>query len=311
MNDAGMVAVLRGVTKSYAAITALDGIDLSIEAGRVTAILGPNGAGKTTAIRLLLGLTRPTKGTAALFGRDPASPEARQRTGVMLQIARVPETLTVREHVTLFRSYYRAPMALDAALEAADLAGVADRRYGALSGGQRQRVQFALAICGNPDLLFLDEPTVGMDVESRRGFWTRIRALASAGRSIVLTTHYLEEADALADRIVLLRNGRIVADGPPAQIKATAASRRIRCTTSLGVDAVARLQSVQSVRRDGSTIEILTRSAEEVARELLARDPGLSGLEITGAGLEEAFITLTGSGAAPPVEESVLAGGAR
>jgi ABC-2 type transport system ATP-binding protein len=290
-----MIAELRGVTKTYGSVVALDNLTLELDAGRVTAILGPNGAGKTSAIRLLLGLTRPTRGTVALFGTDPRSPGARRRTGVMLQISKVPETLTVREHVHLFCSYYPSPMTVDAALAAADLAAVADRRYGRLSGGQQQRVQFALAICGNPDLLFLDEPTVGLDVEARRGFWQQVHHLASAGRTIVLTTHYLEEADALADRVVMLSAGSIVADGAPHEIKARVAWRRIRCVTALPAGAIEAIDGVVSVRRDGSATEIATADAERVARQLLTRDPLLSGLEIAGAGLEEAFLSLTSS----------------
>ena len=288
-----MIAELRGVTKTYGSIVALNDLTLGLEAGRVTAILGPNGAGKTTVIKLLLGLTRPTRGTVSLFGTDPRSAAARRRTGVMLQIAKVPETLTVREHVDLFCSYYPSPMGVDNTLAAAELTGVADRRYGNLSGGQRQRVQFALAICGHPDLLFLDEPTVGLDVESRRGFWQQIRRLASSGRTIVLTTHYLEEADALADRVVMLSAGSIVADGAPHQIKARVASKRIRCVTALPAAAIEALEGVSSVRRDGSATEIMVSDAERVVRQLLSRDAGLSGLEMSGAGLEEAFLTLT------------------
>lgn len=288
-----MIAELRGVTKNYGAVAALRNVTLGLEGGRVTAILGPNGAGKTSAVRLLLGLTRPTSGQVALFGLDPREVEARRRTGAMLQISNVPETLTVREHVHLFCSYYPAPMTVGDALRAVDLVGVADRRFGSLSGGQRQRVQFALAICGNPDLLFLDEPTVGMDVESRRSFWQQVRALASRGRSIVLTTHYLEEADALADRIVMLSGGVIVADGTPSEIKARAASRRIRAVTALPQALIRAMSGVQSVRRDGAATEILTSEAEQVTRELLVRDGTLSGLEVSGAGLEEAFLTLT------------------
>src|SRR5687768_5656071 len=288
-----MFAELRGVTKKYGPVVALNNVTLGLEPGRVTALLGPNGAGKTSAVKLLIGLTQPTAGRVSLFGTDPRSREARERTGVMLQISKVPETLTVREHVHLFSSYYPSPMRADAALAAADLVSVADRRYGTLSGGQRQRVQFALAICGNPDLLFLDEPTVGMDVESRRGFWQQIRLLAVQGRTIVLTTHYLEEADALADRIVMISQGTVVADGTPAQIKSRAASRRIRCVTSLPLPIVQALPGVQSVRQDGAAIEILTGDAESVARELLVQDRLLAGLEVSGAGLEEAFLTLT------------------
>jgi ABC-2 type transport system ATP-binding protein len=301
-----MVAQLQAVTKTYGAVTAIRDVTLALEPRRVTALLGPNGAGKTTAVKLLLGLTRPTSGRVALFDEDPRSLTARRRTGVMLQISKVPETLRVREHVRLFCSYYPAPMRVDDALQTAGLASVADRKFGELSGGQRQRVQFALAICGNPDLLFLDEPTVGLDVESRRAFWQEVRRLAGRGCSILLTTHYLEEADALADRIVLLSRGAIVADGAPHDVKGLAASRRVRCVTSLAAGQIAALPGVQSVRHDGAAVEILTNDAERLTRDLLLRDTALSGLEITGAGLEEAFLTLTGAGA-----PAVAAGGLR
>ena len=288
-----MVGELRGVTKRFRGITAVDGVDLRLEAGKVTALLGPNGAGKTTTVRLMLGLTRPTSGTVRLFGEDPTAPAARQRTGVMLQVANVPETLRVREHVHLFCSYYPSPMTVDAALAAAGIGSLANRKYGELSSGQKQRVHFALAICGNPDLLFLDEPTVGLDVESRRAFWQEVRALVSRGRAILLTTHYLEEADALADRVVVMNQGAIVADGAPHEMKQLAASRRIRCATSLTVDRLQAMPAVASVRRDGATTELLTNDAERVTRDLLIADATLSGLEVTGAGLEEAFLALT------------------
>jgi ABC-2 type transport system ATP-binding protein len=293
-----MIAELRSVTKRYGRVHALDDVSLGLEPGRVTAILGPNGAGKTTAVRLLLGLTRPTVGRVALFGADPRSKEARQRTGVMLQIAKVPETLTVREHVHLFSSYYPGALPVADVLARAGLEALAERRFGALSGGQRQRVLFALAICGDPALLFLDEPTVGLDVESRRAFWQEIRRLADDGRSIVLTTHYLEEADALADRIVVLNQGRVAADGAPHQIKARAASRRIRCVTSLPLDMVAAMEDVHTARRDGAALEILARDAERVVRAMMTLDAHLTGLEVTGAGLEEAFLALTSTSSA-------------
>ncbi len=290
-------AELCGVTKRYGAITAVDALTLSIEPGTVTALLGPNGAGKTTAVRLMLGLSRPTSGVARLFGGDPTDPAARRRVGVMLQIAKVPETLRVREHIDLFRSYYAAPMPLDAALAAAGLATLADRKYGELSGGQQQRVQFALAICGNPELLFLDEPTVGLDVAARRAFWQEVRRLSERGTGILLTTHYLEEADALADRVIVLQQGRVGADASPTELKTLAAARRIRCVTSLPMTHIERLPGVQSVRRDGTATEIFTSVAEQVSRELLIADATLAGLEITGAGLEEAFLTLTSASA--------------
>jgi ABC-2 type transport system ATP-binding protein len=289
------VAELRGAVKRYGPVTALAGVDLTVRAGEVVAVLGPNGAGKTTAVQLLLGLGRPGAGTARLFGRDPRDAAARVRVGAMLQVSKVPETLKVREHIHLVSSYYPRPLPLSEAIAVAGLTGLEDRLFGKLSGGQRQRVLFALALCGDPDLLFLDEPTVGLDVESRRGLWDQIRAKAGAGRTVFLTTHYLEEADALADRIVLLHQGRIVAEGTPAEIKARVGGRVIRCRTRVPVDEVAFLPGVREARRRGEDLEILATAAEPVVRELLARDAGLSGLEVRGAGLEDAFLSLTGS----------------
>ena len=291
------VAELRHVSKRFGAIVALDDVALALGAGQITALLGPNGAGKTTAVRLMLGLTRPSAGEVLLFGADPAAREPRRRTGVMLQIGKVPETLTPREHITLFRSYYQSPRPLDDVLAVAGIADVADRRFGQLSGGQRQRVLFALAICGNPDLLFLDEPTVGLDVEARHLFWDAIRVLVAEGRSVLLTTHYIEEADALAHRVVVLQRGRIVADGTPAEVKRRVADRRLRCVTRVEMGEIARFPGVQSVRADGSGLVVLTTDAEGLARHLLARDAALSELEVTGARLEEAFLALTTDGA--------------
>jgi len=216
------VAELHGVTKNYGPIAALRGVDLTIEPGELLALLGPNGAGKTTAVRILLGLAAPTSGRAAIFGHHPASHEARLRRGALLQVAKVPETLKVREHIELFSSYYRNPLPLTETIAAAGLKGVENRLFGTLSGGQKQRVLFALAICGNPDLLFLDEPTVGLDVESRRGLWAHIRAFVRRGGSVLLTTHYVEEAEALANRIAVIHRGVIVAQGSSAEIKARA-----------------------------------------------------------------------------------------
>jgi ABC-2 type transport system ATP-binding protein len=213
------VAELRGVTKNYGPVQALRGIDLAIEPGELVALLGPNGAGKTTAVRILLGLAQPTSGRATVFGYLPASHEARLQRGALLQVSRVPETLRVREHIELFSSYYKNPLPIKETLAAAGLTGIEKRLFGDLSGGQKQRVLFALAICGNPQLLFLDEPTVGLDVEARRGLWARIREFAARGGSVLLTTHYLDEADALAHRIAVINQGRIVAEGSPAEIK--------------------------------------------------------------------------------------------
>jgi ABC-2 type transport system ATP-binding protein len=218
------VAELQAVTKNYGAVAALRGVDLAIERGEVVSLLGPNGAGKTTAVRILLGLMQPTSGRAEVFGHAPASRYARLRRGAQLQVARVPETLRVREHIQLFSSYYEKPMPLEETLAAAGLEDVRNRMFGELSGGQKQRVLFALAICGNPDLLFLDEPTVGLDVEARRALWARIRGFAERGGSVLLTTHYLDEADALSHRIAVIHRGTIVAEGTPAEIKRQGAS---------------------------------------------------------------------------------------
>jgi ABC-2 type transport system ATP-binding protein len=218
------VAELRCVTKRYGPVEALRGIDLSIAPGELVAMLGPNGAGKTTAVRVLLGLAAPTSGQATVFGVPPDSQEAKLQRGALLQVAKVPETLRVREHIELFSSYYATPLPIQETIAAAGLKGIEDKLFGDLSGGQKQRVLFALAICGNPRLLFLDEPTVGLDVEARRGLWTRIREFVARGGSVLLTTHYLDEADALAHRIVVINRGRIVAEGTPAEIKTRGSS---------------------------------------------------------------------------------------
>ena len=293
-NDAP-VAELRRAVKRYGPVTALSGIDLAVQPGEVVALLGPNGAGKTTAVQLLLGLARPSEGEARLFGLDPRSVEARMRVGSMLQISKVPETLKVKEHIHLVSSYYPRPLPKAEVMAAAGLSGIENRLFGKLSGGQQQRVLFALALCGNPDLLFLDEPTVGLDVESRRAFWAVIEEKAAQGRSVLLTTHYLEEADALADRIVLISRGRIVAEGTPAEIKARAAGRKVRCRTALSLEEVSALPGVKGARRDGDLVELFASEAERAVRELLHRDPSLSALEVRGADLEEAFLTLTGA----------------
>jgi ABC-2 type transport system ATP-binding protein len=221
------VAELENVTKNYGPIAALRGIDLTIGRGELVALLGPNGAGKTTAVRILLGLTDPSKGQARILGHHPSSREAKLRRGALLQVARVPETLRVREHVELFSSYYDHPLPVAETIAAAGLQGLERRLFGDLSGGQKQRVLFALAICGNPDLLFLDEPTVGLDVEARRTLWKHIRGFIGRGGSVLLTTHYIEEADALADRVAVIQRGVIVAEGTPDEFKQRSSSGKL------------------------------------------------------------------------------------
>lgn len=288
-----VVASLEAVNQNYGEVRALRNVNFTVSAGKVVALLGPNGAGKTTAVKLMLGLLQPTSGRVRVFGGDPTTPQNRMRAGAMLQVGRVPETLRVREHIDLFSSYYPRPLPINEVLAAAGLEKLRDRKFGDLSGGQRQRTLFALAICGDPDLLFLDEPTVGLDVEARRAFWEEIRRLVERGKTVLLTTHYLEEADALADRIAVINQGVIITEGTPAEIKAQTSGKRIRCVTRLSIGDLLQIPGVTDAKQDREAVEIHTGEAELVVRALLARDPSLSGLEIASAGLEDAFLALT------------------
>jgi ABC-2 type transport system ATP-binding protein len=287
------IASLDAVTKCYGQTKALDQLSLSLYPGEVVALLGPNGAGKTTAVRLLLGLISASAGSVRVFGRDPRDADARVRTGAMLQVTRVPEMLRVREHIDLFRSYYPEPLSVSEIVRIAKLEGLEDRMFGKLSGGQKQRVLFGLALCGNPDLLFLDEPTVGMDIESRRGLWGQVRALSAAGKTVLLTTHYLEEADLLASRIIVMNKGKIVCEGTPAEIKHRVSGRRIRCITQLDPEFISTLPTVSDVQQDREAIVITAEHPEIVVREMLLRDETLHSLEISAAALEDAFLALT------------------
>src|ERR1700681_1326391 len=292
-NSDPIVASLENVNKNYGSVRALHGVDFRVRAGQVVALLGPNGAGKTTAVKLLLGLMQPNSGRVRVLGGDPTNPGNRMRTGAMLQVGRVPETLRVREHIDLFSAYYQKPMPPAEILAAAGLEKLSERKFGELSGGQRQRVLFALAICGDPDLLLLDEPTVGLDVEARRLLWDEIRRMVARGKTVLLTTHYLQEADALADRVAVINQGEIIAEGTPTEIKAKTAGKRIRCITNLSINTLRQMTGVTDVREDREAVELHAIEAEPVVRELLDRDAKLSGLEITSAGLEEAFLALT------------------
>jgi ABC-2 type transport system ATP-binding protein len=286
------VAVLANVTKRYGKITALDGLSLTLRPGEIVALLGPNGAGKSTAVRLMLGLSSPTSGTARIFGGDPRLSSTRTRIGAMLQVASVPKTLKVREHIELFRSYYPHPLPFAEVVRIAQLEGIEERLFEKLSGGQRQRLLFGLALCGDPEIVFLDEPTVGMDIEARRGLWAQIRTLAERGKTILLTTHYLEEADALASRIVVINRGRVVAEGTPAEIKSRTASRKIRCRTELAAAQIWAMPGVVDVQQAGAETTITADHAESLVRALLAGDAGLSGLEVFSPGLEDACLDL-------------------
>lgn len=288
-----VIAELNHASKRYGAVTAVDRMDLEIRRGEVLALLGPNGAGKTTSINLLLGLAWPTSGSAEIFRLSPREVAARRRIGAMLQGAQLGGHARVREVIALQSGYYLDPLPLKDTLHSAGLEGLENRPVVKLSGGQKQRLLFALAICGNSELLFLDEPTVGLDVEARRSFWTSIRTLKQAGRSIVLTTHYLEEADALADRIVVINRGRVIAEGSPAEIKQSVAQRHIRCTTKLNAAQIKILPGVTAVSQEGDRLDIVAGRPESTLLEMLKLDPGLHDLEVTGAKLKEAFLALT------------------
>ena len=290
------VATLSNVTHCYGDVVALDGLDLEVRPGEILAVLGPNGAGKTTAVGLLLGSLQVQGGKVRVFGCNPDARGVRIRRGAMLQVSGVADTLTVAEHLELFGSYYPAPFTVSRLLAMAGLEELSERRYGRLSGGQKKRLMFALALAGDPELVFLDEPTTGLDVEARRSLWNEIRGLRAAGRTAVLTTHHLDEADALADRIAVIYKGRVVAEGTPAEIKSRTADSRVRCITSVHRDEVAVLRGVVRVEVNGQHLEILTARPEDLLRTLLALDPDLRDLHVTGAGLEDAFLSLVHAG---------------
>ena len=287
------LARLRQAGKSYGPLRALDGLDLTLRAGEVTSLLGANGAGKTTAIGLLLGLLRAAHGNAELFGRDPGELAARRRIGVMLQAAGLPDRLRVRELLAQARSYYPQARSVADCVALAGLDGLLDRPYGKLSGGQQRRVQFAIAVCGRPALLFLDEPTTGLDIDARQKLWGAIRELVAQGSGVLLTTHYLEEAEALSDRVVVLDRGRLVAEGSVREIRAHVAQRRVRCITALAAADVARWPGVREAAAEGDYLRIVADAAEPVVRRLLELDPGLQELEVQRAGLADAFLELT------------------
>jgi ABC-2 type transport system ATP-binding protein len=275
--------------KSYGAAVALQGLNLEIAAGRVTALLGANGAGKTTTISLLLGLVPPDRGQVELFGESPREIRARQRLGVMLQSAVLPETLRVGELLQMTRAYYPHPAPFEQVARTAGIDDLLRRPYGRLSGGQQRRVQFALAVCGDPDLLCLDEPTVGLDAEARAAVWVAIRSRVSQGCAVLLTTHYLEEAEALADRVAVLAHGRTVMTGTVDEVRALSLAARIRCTTGLSTEAIRSWEGVEAAVRNGPRVQVETAAPERIVRRLLQADPLLSELEVRRGGLADAL----------------------
>jgi len=297
MNDrAGEVAGVEAanLAKSYGPVRAVLGVDLSIAAGETVALLGPNGAGKSTTIDMILGLTHPDEGSVTVFGSSPPAAARAGKLGGMLQGGGPVDHLRVRELVTLVASYYPHPMNVEEVLAMTGCDGFAGQMTGKLSGGQSQRVRFATAIVGDPDLLVLDEPTAAIDVEGRHEFWAAMRGVAERGKTVLFATHYLEEANEFADRIVIMARGVVVADGPATDIKALAKQRTIRATLpGANLAALAALSGVESVDRHGDTV-ILSCSDPDAALEALYRNfEGIRDVEVTGASLEEAFMALT------------------
>ncbi|MCC3311774.1 ABC transporter ATP-binding protein [Nocardia africana] len=295
---AAPVIELRGLTKTFRSsagpVRAVDGLDLTVTAGEVVAFLGPNGAGKSTSIDMMLGLLRPDAGTARILGGTPAEAVAAGRVSAVLQSGGLLPDLTVGETVRVVAALHRNPRPAGEVLVRAGIDGIADRMVGKCSGGQQQRLRFALALLPDPDLLILDEPTTGMDVEGRRDFWNAIRADAGLGRTVVFATHYLDEADAYADRIVLVRGGRVVADGSAASVKNLASGRTVSATLP-GADpaSLLALAGVDRVEQRGDRVLVHGNDSDAVARYLLTRTPAVD-IEITGRNLEDAFLALTG-----------------
>jgi ABC-2 type transport system ATP-binding protein len=284
------VAELRGVHKRYGKVEALGGIDLEIQPGELLALLGPNGAGKTTAVSILLGQRRPDAGSARLFGRDPTLPAARRPVGVTLQESRFPDNLTVREMVDLVRTHYPHPAATPALLERFGLSGVAGRRAGGLSGGQTRRLAVALAFAGRPQAVVLDEPTTGLDVEARHRLWEVVQAFVADGGTVLLTTHYLEEAQALASRVVVIAGGQVIAQGGVEDITGRVGLSRVR----LRAPSLPELPGVTHVEANDGSYTLHTADPDGLVRALAHREVPFTGLRVEQASLEEAFLRLTG-----------------
>jgi ABC-2 type transport system ATP-binding protein len=289
---------MRGVAKTYPSpagpVRAVRGVDLVLEPGESVALLGPNGAGKSTTIDMLLGLTPPDAGEVEAFGRTPRAAVDAGLVGAMLQAGALIRDLSVRELVELAASLHPHPLPVGEILAMARIDDIAERRTQKLSGGQAQRVRFAVAIAGNPELLVLDEPTAGMDVEARIAFWSTVRQIAARGTTVLFATHYLEEADANAGRIVLMARGVVVADGTPTHIKGIVGQRRVRATLAdVPIADLGALPGVADAKRDGDAVTLVCNDSDTALRALLAAYPAAHDIEVTGAGLEEAFLALT------------------
>jgi ABC-2 type transport system ATP-binding protein len=292
---AGDCAVrVQGVTRRFGPVLAVDNLSLTVEQGRTVALLGPNGAGKTTTISMLLGLSAPDAGSIEIFGAAPGSATAHASVGAMLQDGGMMPGVLVGELLAMVRSLYATPLALQEAVEIAQLGGLEKRRVDRLSGGQSQRLRLAMALIGDPRLLVLDEPTAAMDVETRRGFWHAMEGFTERGRTILFSTHYLEEADVTADRIVMMARGRVVADGTPSAIKDSVGLRVIRFSIATpGIAGIDALPGAVSATAHGSRVELRCKDSDAALRALLAARPDAYDIEVAGVALEDAFITIT------------------
>lgn len=287
-----VVARVSNLHKSFAGKTVLNKLNLNIQASQVLAVLGSNGAGKTTLINILLGSLQADRGDISILGHQPGSIAAKRQTGAMLQVANLPETLKIKEHIRLFQSYYPKPMNYHQVLDYAGLSTMENRYSRKLSGGEKQRLLFALSICGNPRLLFLDEPSVGMDVGARQGLWQAIGDLKTQGTAIVLTTHYLQEAENLADHIVLLKNGEIIKHGSSDEFKASVNAKVIRFSSQYKQTNFAQLAGVMSSSQSGKYISLQSNQVNQTLQALLSHYPDVEDLSVSGAGLEDAFLQL-------------------
>jgi ABC-2 type transport system ATP-binding protein len=286
--------MLAGLRKSYGDVHAVAGVDLTIAPGEVVALLGPNGAGKSTTVDMMLGLTKPDAGTVTIFGASPLDAVATGTIGAMLQGGALLDDATVGEIVAMVASLHRAPMPVAEALRRSGVEDLAKRPCNKLSGGQKQRVRFAVALVSDPDLLVLDEPTAAMDVQSRREFWKSMHGFTNAGRTVLFATHYLEEAESYADRVVLMRAGRIVADGTVAEVTSLVSGRVIRAAVPGATEnALAVLPGVTELEVRGNRAEISTSDSDTTLRALLAAYPQAHDIEVTAMGLEGAFLSLT------------------
>lgn len=289
------VVEMSQVSKEFAGKTAVKDLNLTIAKGAAVALLGPNGAGKTTSIAMMLGLLSPTHGHVRVFDGDPKSPKQHARLGVMLQSVSVPDRLTVKETINLFRGFYPHPLTADKLLDVSGLKQDERVMANSLSGGKMRRLQFALALSGDPEALFLDEPTVGMDITSRRKFWDEIRQFSAAGKTLLLTTHDLQEADMLADRVIVMLSGKVVADAAPERIKMEFGGRQVSFVAGSDVD-IARLKGlpeVLDVQTSGRQISVRTTDSDALLRRLIQGQWNISDIQIGGGGLEDAFVRLT------------------